>query len=160
MGTDIHLYVEYNDDDEKWHLAISKYKSFIFLNSNNRHYPLFTILSEDINISREYIKHSISKARGIPQDTSEEYKQISNQSWTHTHSYHTLAHLKEFNWKQRIEKDDAKRCKMTNPYIRNLTPTYAELAGLFYQETMPKLKELAQKYGGDDNVRIVFFFDN
>lgn len=37
---------------------------------------------------------------------------------------------------------------------------YRESAGSFYTKTLPALRELAEKHGGPENIRIVFFFDN
>lgn len=160
MGTDIHLYVEYKDDDGKWILdkkqeckncnAIEAAPpddiccsycygdGYIDLDIN-RSYCLFSILADVRN--GDYELNPISDPRGIPVDASEQYKKIAENDPCiyHSHSYHSLKQLKEHEWKYEGEKYDWE-------YLKGYFPI--------------DLEDLAIKHGGDDNVRIVFFFDN
>lgn len=122
MGCDIHLYVETrqqdgtwkaqgefvrNEDDgeEGWMECKTRFYS-------DRNYDLFAILA-DVRNGRGFagIKtgegfNPISEPRGVPGDASPEYKQIVEQ-WDcdgHSHSYHTLRDLLDYDWTQETGK--------------------------------------------------------
>jgi len=160
MGTDIWLYIEYKDDKGKWVLDEDQkcpnncdeydkddeevdcpkccYDGYIE-HDIMRSYLLFSILA---NVRNDYGLNPISAPRGIPENASEEYIKIANNDPdNHSHSYHTLKQLKEYDEKYDGEEGYEYLKKYLSP-IDNF------------------LEELARKYGGDDNVRIVFFFDN
>lgn len=154
MGADIHMYIEYKDNNGKWKLnEKQRCEACKGLESNFdcndcfgngyieceiwRNYLLFSILA-DIRNEGDIIP--ISRPKGIPADASEEYIKISNNDLgNHSHSYHTLKQLKKCKGKYYGNKYDWE----------------------FLKGYLPKnLEKLAQKHGGDDNIRIVFFFDN
>lgn len=113
MGCDIHLYVE-KKIDGKWQLQgklvdDDGYKSIQgkpFYHGRN--YNLFAILA-DVRNGRGFagIKtgegfNPISEPRGVPDDASDEYKAMV-ESWGcdgHSHSYHTLRQLLDYDWTQ------------------------------------------------------------
>lgn len=169
MGTDISLYIEYKDENGKWILneeqkcqrcngtcidpLYNEADRDCFSNEDDdlcgecyglgymkcdigRSYILFSILADVRNI-HEVVP--ISEPRGIPEDASAEYIKIANDDhYDHSHSYHTLKQLKEYDGEYNGERGWE--------YLRGYFPD--------------TLEELASKYGGDDNVRVLFFFDN
>lgn len=159
MGTDINLWAEYKDKDGKWIVAEEyepKDDRCYMIKYSDRCYEVFTILGPSGR--RPNIK-SISEYRGMPKDYKklEGYKDYLESrarnfgGYTYEYykderfnaeSYHTLTQLKEYDWDS-LEKE-------VN-WIKEET---------FYDELIPALQRLADKHGGDENVRIVFFFDN
>lgn len=113
MGCDIHFYVEkkvdgawklqgelVNDDGCKYVSGPDFY--------DGRNYNLFAILA-DVRNGRGFagIKtgegfNPISDPRGVPDDASDEYKQLVD-CWDadgHSHSHHTLRQLLDYDWTQ------------------------------------------------------------
>lgn len=120
------------------------------LDYSNRNYITFSILADVRNWEEgheRYIK-PISKPRGIPEDSR--VFEIYNQDmyWAHSGSTHTLKQLKEYDWNK----------KVVGGYYNG--ETYADICGDFYYSIIPPLEKFSDIYGGDENVRIVFFFDN
>lgn len=170
MGADIHLYIEYKDDKGNWVIDENQkcescngtgehpneidddHKDCGFCYGDgykkcdiNRSYLLFSILAD---VRNGYGLNPISDPRGIPQDASEEYKKIANNDDdAHSHSYHTVKQIKKYK-KQYTGTDD-------EGYV-SIKIDWEYLKGYFPID----LEELAKKHGGDNNVRIVFFFDN
>lgn len=113
MGCDIHFYVE-KKIDGKWKLQgqlvdDDGHKYVADANFyDGRNYNLFAILA-DVRNGRGFagIKtgegfNPISDPRGVPEDASEEYKQLVEQ-WDcdgHSHSYHTLRQMLDYDWTQ------------------------------------------------------------
>ena len=118
MGCDIHFYVEKKQADGSWKIHgsfnreedddgdwISQTDECLY---SDRSYDLFAILA-DVRNGRGFagIKtgegfNPISDPRGIPNDASHEYCEIVEQ-WGcdgHSHSYHTLRQLLDFDWTQ------------------------------------------------------------
>lgn len=79
---------------------------------------------------------SISDPKGLPQDCCDQVKQASEDYGDdgHSHSYNTLKELKEFDWSP-----------------------YGETCNEFLEKVIPALEAIRVK---DDDVRIVYFFDN
>lgn len=153
--TYIRLYIEYKDPNGKWVMDTEKCKrcnevdkktancyGYQKCNGSNRIYPLFSILA---NVRIKYHGlNIISEPRGIPEDASREYIMLANSNpGIHSHSYHTLKQLKEYDGRWDSSED-----KIYN-------------WGLYLRHCLPSnLEELSQEHGGDDNVRIIFFFFN
>lgn len=118
MGCDIHCYAEKRDAAGKWNLigtfsrdepeeGSEGYASATTVYSG-RNYNLFAILA-DVRNGRGFagIKTGegftpIAEPRGIPDDVCPEVKAIFDQ-WDidgHSHSYHTLRQLLDFDWTQ------------------------------------------------------------
>lgn len=123
MGADIHFYVEKkidgkwqmhgtveredSGDDGEWMRVCNGFSDY-------RCYNAFAILAGVRNGSGfAGIKtgkgfNPISEPRGIPEDASDEYKQIAAQ-WGvdgHSHSYHTLRQLLDYDWMQETQLQD------------------------------------------------------
>lgn len=122
MGCDIHLYAEKRDADGNWKLIGEATRDEPldpgekgWISGGNfydgRNYNLFAILA-DVRNGRGFAGCKtgegfvpISAPRGIPEDASPEVKEIVEQ-WDgdgHSHSYHTLRHLLDFDWTQRTQ---------------------------------------------------------
>lgn len=148
----------------------------------NRNYNLFAILA-DVRNGRGFagIKtgegfNPIASPKGLPKDISNEILMIESctvgedytietlKKWVergdsewiienqictspdaHSASYFTLKEILDFDWRQKTKfEDDVKLY------------SYSECVGNFLTETIPTL----QKLGNDEDVRIVFWFDN
>lgn len=120
------------------------------LDYSDRSYSIFSILANVRNKKEGECGYltPISEPRGIPQDSRvfEIYNQ--DREWGHSGSTHTLKQLKEYDWYKRVAG---------GMYDGN---THADAGAQFYYKTIPALEKLARIYGGTENVRIVFFFDN
>jgi hypothetical protein len=149
MGCDIHLVAEKKLKNGKWEIIKDKW-----LTEVNRDYTLFSILADVRNKPKEdngYVK-PISKPRGLPEDsptksfvrdsnTNFEDEHMWDSYWdpddTHSHSYHTLKQLKEHDW-------ESEHCYEYENFKKKIA----------------YLQKIANECGGDENVRIVFCFDN
>lgn len=151
MGCDIHTIIQYKRSNGEW--SIENTPEEIRDKWEPRNYVLFSILADVRNFYHD-IK-PICIPRGIPKDFCkidiDSYNDDDNHihfllnGGTHSRSYLTLKDLKEYDWDQIIS---AYGCDFK---------TYCSD---FYNNLIPKLQELSDKYGGDENVRIVFSFDN
>jgi hypothetical protein len=155
MGCDIHLYVEkkeygYGEDSNKfvW-VSLDKWTEQgeygnIYLDVNHkdmlyrdRNYNLFCALS-GATLHRFNNVPKYLEPKGLPSDCS---KLISDviKHWEgdgHSHSYLTLKELKEFDWSD-----------------------YGETCNVFKNNIFEKLENLKVSLT-DEDIRIVFFFDN
>jgi hypothetical protein len=103
----------------------------------------------------------------------------------HSHSYFTLSELLAYDWNHHVRFEDsvpasiAERTKEIGASkawreayaegrdlwnedmvkVEWTCPVYA-VTDEFYNETIPALKAYAEQYGGPDNVRLIFWFDN
>jgi len=151
----------------------------------DRNYSMFALLA---NVRNYQGIKPICQPKGLPSDVSDEVKAYS-ESWGedgHSHTYFTLKELLEIDWNETIKEAgymDNKRWKKFSLSLKTLHPDYdlrypysqgigpslrctytwrkweiplKITAGNFYDEVIPKLTEL----GTQENVRIVFFFDN
>lgn len=163
----------------------------------------------------------ISSPRGVPEDASDDYKKLVEQ-WDgdgHSHSYHTLAQLLDYDWTtdktsrglvdiknywrwslygeadgdspseycgditgpnvRKVTRDEANAILADAPHLykekdlwieKNHAHTYVKCewrqpcaqtcgAEIWYDAIAPMM-QLAKQHGGNDNVRLVFFFDN
>lgn len=154
MGADIHLYIEYKNEDGYWVLDENqKCKNCASLTAEEmdeciicfgdgyidedigRSYELFGVLA---NVRNDYDLKviPIANPRGIPLDSSLEYIRIATSDpGDHSHSFVTLKELKEHEGGFYLDV-----------YFDDLNKR--------------RLLKLAKKFNGDENVRIVFFFDN
>jgi hypothetical protein len=150
MGCDIHMYAEVrNKKTNKWEKVGKVFKNewydpeqktkvyeehgyewnaqFTDQPYDERNYDVFAVLA---GVRRDATP--IDKPRGLPEDISDEVKQIAeNDPDGHSYSYLTLKELLSYNWKD-------------------------ENTSHFANSTLPKL----QKLGRPEDVRIVFYFDN
>lgn len=180
MGCDIHLYVEYRSDNTSpWNFWERQLVLCTWCDTNkkfspnapcydclgttfackevytDRNYRLFSILAG----VRQYYEGltPISAPKGQPPDCSVRTRQELENA-DHTFSWFTVAELNAVDWLgKRIFQDSE-----WNGYREVFRPvelSFAEMAETFYTETLPLLNELAKTHG-DENVRIVFGFDN
>lgn len=144
MGCDIHLVVEKKNSAGSWEILKEEQQI-------NRNYYLFSALASVRNAKKgeEGYIEPISYPRGIPYDSptikfardsltdfSDPYMWESywDPDDTHSHSFHTLKELKEYS--HRID------------YLCSL------------ENTIKTMQKISDECGGDENVRIVFCFDN
>lgn len=151
---------------------------------HGRNYDLFGILADVRNgvgfagCDRGDGFNPIDEPRGLPDDVSPEIEKKSDD-WGgdgHSHSYFTVKELLDYDWTQTTkhrgfvssaeaakfrrtgEKPDS-WCGWTNQknyeQIEWEEP-YSESAGHFLTDIIPEL----QKLGSDEDVRMVFWFDN
>ena len=98
---------------------------------SGRNYDLFAILA---NVRNKYGFRPISMPKGLPEDISETVK-LEAEEWAgdgHSHSYHTLQDLLDYDWKQEtkhrgwVDEKTYKNFKETgNPY-----PHSREVSGM------------------------------
>ena len=94
MGCDIHLIVESRTCSTWRHVDVSFY--------DGRNYNLFAILADVRNATCGDTLTPIAPPRGVPKDASAPYCELVN-SWQgdgHSHSWHSLRHLLQFDWTQ------------------------------------------------------------
>lgn len=116
MGCDIHFYVEKRDTETgKWDLvdelvhedgyATTDYRKSFY---RGRSYNLFSILADVCNgrgfagVKTGEGFQPISDPRGVPDDASTGYKQLVESYGVdgHSHSFHTVRHLLDYDWTQ------------------------------------------------------------
>jgi hypothetical protein len=146
MGCDIHLDVEVRTSDGTWQ-ALPRARrpngfgsSYAVDHYDGRNYGLFAILAD---VRNDGFK-PISPRRGVAPDVSSVHrKRTEDYMWDgHSHSWHTLRHLLDFNWDQKGRED--------KPYSYWLDERFAALL----------LRMWRWSDGRPDDVRIVFFFDS
>lgn len=144
MGCDIHLVVEKKNSSGNWEILKEEQKI-------NRNYYLFSALANVRNAEKgeEGYVEPLSNPKGLPCD-SPTIKFVRDSltdfldpyMWesywdpddTHSHSFNTLKELKEY--KHRLD------------YFHSL------------ENTIKTMQKISDECGGDENVRIVFCFDN
>ena len=94
MGCDIHLIVESRIGSTWRHVDGSFY--------DDRNYDLFAILADVRNATCGDTLTPIAPPRGVPKDASALYRELVNswESGGHSHSWHSLRHLLQFDWTQ------------------------------------------------------------
>ena len=128
-----------------WEEYAENYKNDYNFIYSQRNYNVFAMLANVRNYGYAHV--AIDTPRGLPHDASDLIK-TESQKWGvdgHSHSYLTVKELLDYNWDR-------------TAYYNNAKMVYKNEAGIFYDWSLPKLKELA----GDnlESVRIVFWFDN
>ena len=133
MGCDIHAIVEVKQNG-KWEVLPAPVEI-------PRYYPLFALLA---GVRNTYGFTPMSAPRGIPEDASEATKEAvaAFGEAAHSASYFTSWDFLDEYWMRK----------------ENGTPRW-KLAGSFFLDLLPAIWDLGKKHG-DDNVRLVFFFDN
>ena len=159
MGCDIHLFAEAKSNQsflekvifwekpkwqsiEKWEIdpdydefrMTIPYKKEFY--NGGRNYNLFCALCGVRSYQFNGNPAFITLPRGIPDDSCQEIKDYV-ASWGsdgHSHNYNTLKELKEFNWSD-----------------------YGDTVKYFLDEVIPKMEKVSVC---DEEVRIVYFFDN
>lgn len=154
MGCDIHTFVEVLGLDGHW-----EYAEEIDI---NRSYSLFGLLADVRNYSAT---KPIVPRRGFPEDVSEDVERYSGSTNTHSHTWYLLSELLDFDWQQLTE--DRRYTQQTGPNFFNggatcepgkgAMETYAEMAGEFFSDVLPKLKAT---YKNPKEVRLLFCFDS
>lgn len=134
MGTDIHPYVEAQDDGGVW-----RYVPFIKLEIN-RNYDLFGILADVRNGAG---LEPISEPRGLPKDVAPETKALYRDECDYAESWVTLQELYDYDWSQPCAWDSELSLRQSIGITR-----------IFNQ-----LEPLAALVG-PQRVRIVFWFDS
>lgn len=163
MGCDIHLFAEVKPRRTLLHRIVffwkkTKWKNidrwtknkyfepgngepFLEIESENRFYTggrSYNLFSALCGVRSECFNDpvSISEPRGLPDDVSQEVLEESQSygSDGHSHNWNTLKELKEFDWS-----------------------SYGNTTDRFLNEVIPKMESQGVK---DDEVRIVYFFDN
>jgi hypothetical protein len=153
MGTDIWMYGE-KRDAENWKpcfpLKRNKYGEpcMTQVYRNDRNYFLFRILADVDRMTNQGFE-PLSAPRGLPDDLSPELRTLTDfmeelaregAVYSHNYSWLLLRELLEFPWTEREHRGH----------------TLAEYCDVFVRRTIP----LLQRYGGPDDVRIVFWFDS
>ena len=150
MGCDIHLYAEKKskyehnlwvtmgnwkqDDDSKRVNQIEEDEIY----TDGRNYNLFCALA-GVRGGMFSEPTMISKPKGLPKDCSDLILNLAH-AWGsdgHTHSYLTLKELEDFDWSP-----------------------YGETCDDFKNEVFSKLKGLLEEKQTNEDIRIVFWFDN
>jgi hypothetical protein len=189
MGCDIHFYVEQrfiNDEDKEdkkgiW-VSIDRwcinFFSIMYREESiprwdvefteqyywKRNYFLFSILA---GVRNHYNVVPIAKPRGLPDDVTLEIKELSISEGVdaHSHSWLTLKELVEFNWDRRFDYvHHYKTYKGLNKirhfikflYYKIKPLTYREACKEFHADVIDRLSKL----GNNEDLRIVFWFDN
>jgi hypothetical protein len=153
MGTDIWMYAE-KREAASWKpcfpLKTNEYGNpeMTTVYRNGRNYELFRILADVERLTNQGFG-SICAPRGLPDDLSPELRILTEfmeelaregAVYAHNYSWLLLRELLEFAWKEKKHKGH----------------TLAEYCSVFVRRTIP----LLQRYGGPDDVRIVFWFDS
>lgn len=169
MGCDIHGYLEVKESG-KWRCEKEV--------PDGRSYDWFGILAG----VRNYVNAiPISEPRGIPNSLSKKVmEEIDDWQFDgHSHSWLTSKDFENYDWKQTfidgristIEKATGKelsKAVYTNPKFLDkerfelksgLKRVAEELIPHFWVKFIAEMKELSKTYG-DENVRIIFWFDN
>lgn len=139
MGCDIHATLEYDKFYIKYKEKKKDWWGFAKSIDIDRSYYFFTILNGVRDIG---LRPIIAKDRGVPKDASFEFREELEDANgdAHSPSYVSFKELKEW--------------KPENPEIVEFDPTE------FRQEDFYQTMELLAKKYGDENVRLVFFYDN
>lgn len=155
MGCDIHLVVQKRIDSNAPWTCVQKVITDEYEDSkttleswyDTRNYTVFAILANVRNGGRFKF---ISDPRGIPEDMKGQVDDRDSYLgfWLgeHSHSFVSLRELMNVDWSEEVGN-------------RALGPKIGDAAGDFYSEFLPKLAALGREVG-EDNVRIVFGFDN
>jgi hypothetical protein len=145
MGCDIHLDMELRGVDGQWHALprrIERQGNFVQAVDwwEGRNYPLFAILADVRNAGFSPIAYP----RGMAPDASSDHRARVDRYDIdgHSHSWHTLRQLLDFNWNQAGPSEQS----------------YGEWAGGSFIGLMLRMWRWSE--GRPDDVRIVFFFDN
>ena len=141
MGCDIHMISQVKRDG----IWIT-YDANIY---DNRNYALFGILAGVRG--KEF--PTISEPKGLPDDLEADpedrgYSYYIDGHWLgdHSTSYLSLTELERYDWDQLSYELNGERYTLKDES--------------FYCGVMEYLRELSKKFGGPDNVRIVFGFDS
>ena len=132
MGTDIHGWLEVRKFDNNWREVTEL--------GLPRFYHMFAILA-DVRTSDET---PISKPKGLPEDICKLTQNDFNW-WVddaHSCSWLNWDDLKQYDWDTHFKEYDGGYCRPQDPYL----------------ELFNRMKAIAELHG-DDNVRIVFWFD-
>ena len=191
MECDIHLFVEVNNNGvwesvDEWvteddYTSVEYEKRFY----RGRNYDLFALLAD---VRNYHDIEPISPLKGLPNDISENVKQICDywNSDAHSHSFFTLKDLLAFDWNKSIKEAgymNNERWEIFNKSLHTDNPDY-DLRYSYSQGIGTTLKdthtwhewEIPVKIAVNDfydktlpklveldepnKVRIVFFFDN
>jgi hypothetical protein len=171
MGCDIHIYLEYNRNEEvsgiKWESAdVFDYKGNQVPIYIGRDYVLFSILADVRNNIKNYCIAPISKPKGLPDDLSnyviDEYKKHLERYIIHSCSYYTLRELYEsINDDIIFTLSDTftffERKSLIGKLIENIEK---QIIRMYIYESGHNIfsKEIVKKKS--DYIRIVFWFDN
>lgn len=168
MGCDIHLMAErkvyhytddkkekgtwmnidkwiFNEDAIRWQEPDSQKRALMVVDRDSRfytggrNYNLFCALA-GVRKSQFYNNPPIiSNPKGLPKDASKVVRAESRR-WAgdgHSHSWVTLAEIKAFDWSE-----------------------YGATCDSFRINTVKKLEDAKDSYNTDDEVRVIFWFDN
>jgi hypothetical protein len=146
MGTDIEMYAEKREAGS-WKPCFPLRRGNLgdprmtVEYRNDRNYALFRILADVGRLTNQGIV-PVFKPRGLPDDLSPELATladfIADYDFSHNYSWLLLRELLEFPWYEQ----------------RHRGRTLAGQCDVFVRRTIP----LLQRYGGPDDVRIVFWF--
>lgn len=130
MGCDIHTGIEIRTHSHWWYHSTAWFP--------DRNYEFFEILAGVRGRGRDI--PPIAKPRGVPPDASGGFMDFVERyrGDGHSHSYLLLSEVLAYAWKEKTGKEAV---DYFGPYL-----------ALFIA--------LAEKAGGPDNLRLVFFFDN
>lgn len=171
MGCDIHAMIE----RRKWY---GKREFWDWLNAGDpdidRNYTIFAVLANVRNYDNTPF---ISEPRGLPEDCTSEFKAYAEE-WDadgHSHSWVTLKEMKAFDTSQKyfcssliLGRDEngniTSICRATT--LEHYGPVgEVSIFRVFGEEGITPWTDLIKKLeaisgGHDEDVRLVFFFDN
>lgn len=126
----------YSSEGEKYPTMTITYDDRFY---KGRNYNLFTALAGVRSFEFDNAPPIISEPKGFPKDASPQVKS-ENKRWKgdgHSHSWLTLSEIKAFDWS-----------------------AYGETCDEFRIVTVGKLEKAKSHYNTDEEIRIVFWFDN
>lgn len=183
MGCDIHAYAERKVDGE-WRQIRESFPGYSEDRNTsdrvytNRNYEFFALLAD---VRNGNVIEPIAEPRGVPPDASAGYLEIV-KDWEddgHSHSYFTLGELKKARVENCEQTIDDRRLITGKDADGNITETCASTTGshmgpvgkrnLFstfageknpLDEIIGLLEMEKPDRGNDEDIRMVFFFDN
>ena len=155
MGCDIHGWVEVKKDYLDWWDGVIRIDRLV-----ERNYVMFACLA---NVRNYDEVKPISDPRGIPSDVSDEAKK-DIEGWGedgHSHSWLTWKEIKEYDWSNN-KYYEHRVIEFTRNGIKEVEPEWKpmkEAISSGWELLFDLMERLAKDYG-DENVRLVFWFDN
>jgi len=155
MGCDIHGWVEVKKDYLDWWIGIIKIDWIA-----DRNYTMFACLA---NVRNYDNVKPISEPKGIPKDVSDEAKE-DIEGWGvdgHSHTWLTWKEIKEYDWYNN-KYYEHRVIEFTKDGIKKVKPEWKSMKEAIssgWQLLFDLMERLAKEYG-DENVRLVIWFDN
>jgi len=155
MGCDIHGWVEIKKDYSDWWDGVIQIDWLV-----ERNYTMFACLA---NVRNYDNVKPISEPKGIPEDVSDEANE-DIEGWGvngHSHSWLAWKEIKEYDWNNN-KYYEHRVVEFTKDGIKEVEPKWKpmkEAISSDWKLLFDLMERLAKDYG-DENVRLVFWFDN